>query len=169
MTLIIEDGSIVPNANSYTSLSDARDYLSSMGYELDTDDAIANQTLIKGFNYVNSFESQYQGCRVSALQTGSFPRVGVYVNGFPLASDAIPAQLIQAQSLAAYEENQESGSLFPSGSNQTITSEEVVGAIKVSYADNGLDSNAKSFGFIDSLLGALFGSYGSVNNRVFRV
>jgi hypothetical protein len=167
--IIVEDGSIVPNANSYTTLADARAYLLTVGYELDADDTIAEQTLIKGFNYVNSFESRYQGCRVSALQAGSFPRVGVYVNGFPLASDEIPAQLIQAQSLAAYEENQESGSLFPSGSNQTITSEEVVGAIKVSYADNGLDSSSKSFGFIDSLLGALFGSYGSVNNRVFRV
>ncbi len=169
MTLIVEDGSIVPNANSYTSLVDARAYLSSMGYELNADDTIAEQQLIKGFNYVNSFESQYQGCRVSPIQTGSFPRSNVYINGFPLASDSIPTQLIQAQSLAAYEENKESGSLFPSGSNQTITSEEVVGAIKVSYADNGLDSNAKSFGFIDSLLGALFGSYGSANNRVFRV
>ncbi len=167
--IIVEDGSIVPNANSYTTLANARAYLLTMGYELNADDTIAEQALIKGFNYVNSFESQYQGCRVSALQTGSFPREGVYINGFPLASDAIPAQLIQAQSLAAYEENKESGSLFPSGSNQTITSEEVVGAIKVSYADNGLDSNAKSFGFIDSLLGALFGGYGSVNNRVFRV
>ena len=115
MTLIIEDGSIVPNANSYTSLEDARAYLSSMGYELNADDTIAEQTLIKGYNFVNSYESRYQGCRVSALQTGSFPRSGVYINGFPLASDAIPAQLIQAQSLAAYEENKESGSLFPSG------------------------------------------------------
>ncbi|MCP4929167.1 MAG: hypothetical protein GY918_08955, partial [Gammaproteobacteria bacterium] len=61
MTLIVEDGSVVFDANSYTSLVDARAYLSSMGYELNADDTIAEQQLIKGFNYVNSFESQYQG------------------------------------------------------------------------------------------------------------
>jgi len=168
MTLIIEDGSVVPNANSYTSLEDARAYLSSMGYELNADDTIAEQTLIKGYNFVNSYEQSYQGDRVSATQTGSFPRSGVYINGFPLASDAIPIQIIQAQSLAAYEEEQHSDSLFPSTSEQTITSEEVVGAIKVTYADNGVESG-KSFSFIDSLLGQLFGSNGSMNNMVYRV
>jgi len=168
MTLIVEDGSIVAGANSYTSLVDARDFLGSIGYQLNIDDAIAEQQLIRGFAYINSFETSYQGCRVSATQEGSFPRIGVYLNGFPVESNTIPSQIIQAQCLAAYEENQESGSLFPSGSQQTITSEEVVGAIKVSYADNGLDSNSKSFAYINSLLNGLFKNATGMN-RVFRV
>ena len=168
MTLIVEDGSVVANANSYISLEDARAFLESIGYALNVDDDIARQQLVRGFNYVNSFEDRYQGFRVSAVQTGSFPRIGVCLNGFPIASDSIPTDLINAQSLAAYEENQESGSLFPSGSQQTITSEEVVGAIKVSYADNGISSNSKSFSYINSLLNGLYKNSAGIN-RVFRV
>ena len=168
MALIIEDGSIVPNANSYISLADARTFLQSMGYDLDADDTIAEQTLIKGYYYVSSFESSYQGERISADQTGSFPRSGVYINGFPLASDEIPVNIQQAQSLAAYEEQQSAGALFPNTTGQTITSEEVVGAVKVSYSDNGMDSNVTYYPQIESLLKPLFSA--SANTfRVFRV
>lgn len=167
MALIVEDGSIVANANSYISLADARTYLATLGYSLSADDVTAEQELVRAYDYVNSFEGSYQGYRVDSAQTGSFPRYDVYLNNFLVDSNEIPETLKQAQCLAAKEESSESGILSPSTTGQTVTSEEVVGAVKVSYADNGLDSIV-SFTAIDAKLSGLFSGGGS-SFRVLRV
>ncbi len=165
MPIIVEDGSIVADANSYVSLADCQTYLTDRGYDITSlDDA----KMILGYDYVNSFENQYQGSRVSADQTGSFPRYGVCVNGFPLDNDKIPQQLIDAQCMAAYYESQQSGILFSVGTGQTITHEEVTGEVAVDYADNGINSDTFNFSSIDALLQPLFGMY-SASLRVFRV
>ena len=165
MPIIVEDGSIVAGANSYVTLVECQDYLSARG--LDTS-SVNDAQMIIGYDYVNSFESSYQGNRVSAEQTGSFPRYGVCVNGFPLASDSIPQQIKDAQCYAAYYESQNSDILFPISNGQTITHEEVTGAVAVDYADNGINSDTFRFPTIDALLGPLFGS-GANAFRVYRV
>ena len=168
MALIVEDGSIVLGADSYVTLADARAYLLLFGYSLDADDLTAEASLRLGFNYVNSFEDKYSGELVSGSQTGSFPRNGLTVNGFPFDNDKIPQQVKDAQSLAAYEEFSSTGALFPNTTRQTVVSEEVVGAVKVAYADNGGDSSKVYFTQIDAILKTLFDSF-SGSHRVFRV
>ena len=61
MALIIEDGSIVANANSFISLVDARAYAATIGLTLPVDDTEAEVTLINGARYVNSQEPSFQG------------------------------------------------------------------------------------------------------------
>lgn len=153
MTLIVEDGSIVPNANSYVTLAEATDYLLYRGLDAST---LNDANLILGFDYLNSYEDQYQGERVSAEQTGSFPRSGVYINNFPLTDDTIPIQLKAAQIYAAYYENQSAGSLFTVSDGRQITHEEVTGAVAVDYADNGISGSTNRFSAVDSLLRPLF-------------
>jgi len=165
MPIIVEDGTVVTNANSYVSLTDCQAYLTARGLDISN---IDDAKIILGYDYVNSFENEYQGNRVSADQTGSFPRSGVCVNGFPLDSDKIPQQLIDAQCYAAYYESQQPGVLFSVGTGQTITHEEVTGAVAVDYADNGINSDTFNFSSIDALLQPLFGMY-SASLRVFRV
>ena len=165
MTIIVETGAVVPSANSYLSLADAQTFLSALGL---TDPAIDEPAMIRAYYYVNSFEDKYQGRRISADQTGSFPRSGVCINGFPLASDSIPVQLIQAQAYAAYYEAKSPGITQQNGNGSTVTHEEVTGAVAVDYADNGISSSAFNIGAVDALLGQLFGGFNAFN-RVIRI
>ena len=164
MAIVIEDGTIVAGANSYQSLVDAQAFLTDIGL---TDPAIDDAALIRAYYYVNGFEDRYQGQRISADQTGSFPRSGVCVNGFPLANDAIPSQLIQAQAYSAFYEAQTPGITQPNGNGATVTHEEVTGAVAVDYADSGISSGSFNISAVDSLLIQLFG-FASFN-RVVRI
>ena len=110
MPLTIEDGTVVAGANSYLTLVDAKTFISDRGLD---DTAMTEGNMILAYDYVNSFEQDYQGSRVSANQTGSFPRYDVYINSFALASNEIPQQLKDAQAYAAYYEAQNAGILKP--------------------------------------------------------
>ncbi len=154
--IVIEDGSIVVGANSYISVASAVSYLESRGLDAS---GIDDAKLILAYDYVNSFENEYQGSRVSAEQTGSFPRYDLCINGFPFASDSIPQQLKDAQAYAAYYVSQDSDILQPVSNGQTITHEEVTGAVAVDYADNGISSDTFSFSTIDALLSPLKGGF----------
>lgn len=152
--LIVEDGTVVVAANSYSSLADAQAFLTLIGL---TDTAIDEPSMIRAYYYVNSFENQYQGQRISASQTGSFPRSSVVINGFALANDEIPSQLIQAQAYAAYYEVINPGVTQPNGNGATITHEEISGAVAVDYADNGISSDTFNMASVTALLSQLFG------------
>mgnify|MGYP003649394271 FL=1 len=97
MALIIEDGSIVANADSFLSLVDARSLAESYGQTLPVDDTEAEVILRQGYRYLLTQESQLQGARVSAEQTGIYPRTGVYSNCFPIAGNFIPLDVKLAQ------------------------------------------------------------------------
>jgi hypothetical protein len=157
MALIVEDGTVVTAANSYDTLANAQAFLTLIGL---TDTAIDEPSMVRAYYYVNSFENQYQGQRISADQTGSFPRSGVVINGFTLASDEIPSQLIQAQAYAAYYEVINPGVTQPNGNGATITHEEISGAVAVDYADNGISSDTFNMASVTTLLSQLFGTSG---------
>lgn len=103
MSLIIEDGSVVPNADSYISLTDARELATKRNLTLSEDDATAEGQLRNGYLWlIDTYEPNMQGSRVSAEQTGCFPRTGVYARDFAVPSDEIPQDIINAQvSMAA--------------------------------------------------------------------
>lgn len=165
MTITAEDGTVVAAANSYQTLVDAQAFLTGIGL---ITPAIDDEALIRAYYYVNGFESRYQGQRISADQTGSFPRSGVCINGFPLANDSIPSQLIQAQAYTAFYEAQNPGITQPNGNGATITHEEVTGAIAVDYADNGISSDSFNMSAVDALLSQIFGGFNGFN-RVVRI
>ncbi|KAF2282287.1 hypothetical protein GH714_044131 [Hevea brasiliensis] len=74
--LIVEDGSIVADADSYISLTDARALADKFGLTLPTDDTAAEAALRNGAAYVGLQESAMCGTRVSAEQELSYPRQG---------------------------------------------------------------------------------------------
>lgn len=164
MALIVETGAVIPNANSYSTLIDAQAFLTELGL---TDPAIDEPAMIRAYYYVNSFEDKYQGQRISADQTGSFPRSGMCINGFPLDSDAIPSQLIQAQAYAAYSEAKAPSSTTAQ-SNGGIVHEEVVGGVVRKFSNNDAKTGSFKSGEIDSLLSQLY-SFSAGVIRTFRV
>lgn len=135
--LIVEDGSIVPNADSYVSLVDAKALAAQFGWMLPDDDAEAEAALRNGAAYIDLQEPSLCGARVSAEQSLAYPRKGVKVNGFPVAEDSIPKQVIKAQVAAAVEYGKGTD-VRASSDGRITTHEEVVGAVVVEYADNGV-------------------------------
>ena len=101
MALIVETGSVVANADSFQTLADARTLAANIGLTLPTDDTEAEVVLRQGYLNLLQRERTLQGARVSAIQTGVYPRSGVYSNCFPIESDAIPSDVILAQLYAS--------------------------------------------------------------------
>lgn len=137
MPLIVEDGSIVAGADSYVSLADARALAAKYNWTLPEDDAEAEAALRNGAAYIDLQEPALCGQRVSATQSLAYPRTGVSVHGFPVSRDAIPQQVIRAQVAAAVEYGKGTD-VRASSDGRITTHEEVVGAVVVEYADNGV-------------------------------
>lgn len=136
MALIVEDGSIVAGADSYISLADARTFADKFGLSLPADDTAAEVALRNGAGYVGLQESMMCGSRVSAAQELAYPRQGVSLYTFPVASNSIPAQVIKAQVIAAAEYG--AGTDVRASSDGRATSlERVEGAVTVEYFNNG--------------------------------
>lgn len=136
MALIVEDGSIVAGADSYVSLSDARALAAKYGWELPADDTEAEQALRNGAGYVGLQEPAMCGRRVSAAQELAYPRQGVTLYGFDIASNTIPTAVIRAQVAAAVEYG--AGTDVRATNDGRATSlERVEGAVTVQYFNNG--------------------------------
>lgn len=136
VTLIQEDGSGVELANTYILLADARLLAEQYGWALPTDDNDANIALINGYNYLNTLESDMCGTRTYEDQTGAFPRENCSCGDFAIAIDAIKQEVKQAQVRAAVTYGAGTA-VNPDDDGKDIASEEVVGAVKVSYFENG--------------------------------
>jgi hypothetical protein len=136
VTLILEDGTGVDNANTYILLVDARTLAGQYGWQLPVDDEQANITLINGYNYLNTLESGMCGTRSYEDQTGAFPRENCSCGPFPIASDVIKPEVKQAQVRAAVTFGAGTD-VNPDSDGKNIASEEVTGAVKVSYFNNG--------------------------------
>ena len=100
MAIIVEDGTEVTGANSYVSEAEFAAYCSLRNVEPTNDAALM---LIKAMDYLSTLEDSWQGSRVSSTQPLAWPRQGVSLYGFPVASDAIPQSLKDGQCQLAIE------------------------------------------------------------------
>ena len=153
--LIVEDGSIVANANSYADLIGARAYADDRGIDLPEDDELAAM-LIRACDYLEAQECRFQGKRVSSSQALAFPRSGVFLNCDEVPVDVIPRSLIAAQvqlaiAIAAGFD------LQPNISPQDYVTREKVGPIETEYADPLAVGFLPTFTAANALLAPLFG------------
>jgi hypothetical protein len=168
MALIVEDGSIVPGADSWISLVDARALAAKYGKELPADDTAAEAALRNGAVYVGLQEPAMCGRRVSAAQGLAYPRQGVELFGFPVASDSIPSQIITAQVLAAVEYGAGTD-VRASSDGRAVESERVEGAVAVSYFNNGATGASITItAAMDALRPLLCGGNSGASFRVYR-
>lgn len=168
MALVVEDGSIVPGADSYLSLSDARAMAAKYGYALPADDTEAEAALRKGAMYIGLFESAMCGRRVSAAQPLSFPRTGISLYGFPVANNVIPDQVKLAQVIAGVEYGN-GADVRASSDGRVTTMERVEGAVTVQYANNGNTGATISITAADDALRPLLcGSNNGFSFNVYR-
>lgn len=137
MALVVEDGTGLSTADSYISLADARSYAIKYGFALPADDTEAEVYLRLGAKYVDLKENGFCGYRLVDDQSLAWPRTESYNNfGQTIAEGVIPVQLGYAQVYAAYEFSLGTD-VRASDDGKSIASEEVTGAVAVSYFNNG--------------------------------
>lgn len=76
VTLIVEDGTGLVDANSYVSLDEMKLFIVENGLT-EADDESLTINLIKATNFIDSFESYFVGNRLSVVQRLAFPRADV--------------------------------------------------------------------------------------------
>lgn len=168
MALVVEDGTGKSDADSYVSLAGARAIAAGYGMTLPADDTEAEVALRNGAGYVGLQEPSMCGRRVSASQSLAYPRQGVSLYGFALASDVIPPQVIHAQVVAAVEYG--AGTDVRASSDGRVTeSERVEGAVTVSYFNNGVTGATTTItAALDALRPLLCGSVNGASFNVYR-
>jgi hypothetical protein len=129
MSLIVENGSIVPNADSYVSAAEYEAWADARGIEYD-DTAVESQ-ILRAMDYIETLV--FIGEKATKAQPLQWPRVGVIVDGYELDYNEIPAQLKKAvyESVKAESEN-----LSQLANVERRTLREKVGEIEVQYAEN---------------------------------
>ena len=168
MSLIVETGSIVAGADSYISLVDARTMAALYGWALPATDPAAEIALRNGANYVGLFEPEMKGSRVSAEQSLAYPRKDATVFGFDISETSIPGRLQIAQIAAAVEIG---AGLDPRASTdgRVVASEQVTGAVAVSYFNNGnTGATVRITKAIDALKPLLFSGNNGISFNVVR-
>lgn len=134
MAIIIEDGTIVGDANSFATVSDCRAYADGRGLELPEDDTEVENLLVKACDFLFSLESDFQGFRSDAEQELPFPRIGVEIFGNTISGDTIPKTLKKAQCQLAFDAIE--NDLLATGSGRVIK-KEGVGPLATEYGDDG--------------------------------
>jgi len=134
MTIIVEDGSIVANANSYVAASALSAYACDRGISL----TVAPEILInKAMDYFESHSDRFKGERVSRDQPLSWPRTGVVLESWSWSSEEIPRQVISALLALCIEINSGEDPNNPSIATLPTIREKVDGAVEVEYANPG--------------------------------
>lgn len=159
MALIIEDGSIVADANSYVSVAETRLYAEARGIALPTDDADLEILLIKSMDYLEAQRSKYQGLKVESTQSLQWPRYDVYIDCVLFSQDEIPVELKSAEMQLAIEAN--SGTdLMPTRCAGFVT-EEKVGVLNTKYSESIATGAGPNMTAVKALLAPLYYPCGS--------
>ena len=100
MSLIVEDGTIVPGAESYISVADASTYHAARGntaWAALATDALREAALRKATDFMRQvYRSRWQGYKVNEDQALDWPRYYVEVEGYAIDSDIVPTEIKNA-------------------------------------------------------------------------
>lgn len=171
--IIVENGSGVPNANSYVDAAAITEFLELMG--VDPDAATPEQLAITSAMFISVSVKCWPGCRATDVQGMDWPRKGVYIacSDVPFPSNKIPEQLKRAQLFAALAAAQ-GIALFPSydPTAGNIKREEL-GPLKTEFFGQNMDvyGTLPTLPAVQNLLDELTGkgACGGGHFRVIRV
>ena len=169
MSLIIENGTIVTNANSYVTVAECRSYASARALTVPALDVDLEALLISAIDYLESKRSQYQGTKTDpANQALQWPRTGVYIDCVEIGPNTIPKELKDAQCRLACE--QASGvDIMPTKTGPFVT-EETVGPLTTKYDPSQGTGTVPDMTAVDALLAPLLSQCGqSFTLRTVRV
>lgn len=104
--MIVEDGTIVADANSYVTVAFVDAYALSYGFTFTGTQVEKEQAILRAMLYIESFERKFCGSRTSTAQTLAWPRTGVInqVTGEAIDANTIPVELKRAVAEGAIAE-----------------------------------------------------------------
>jgi hypothetical protein len=161
--LIVEDGSVVANANSYITQQYAEDYLESLGYL----DFLEDTNLQKQGAIIRATEAidvlygeRYPGTPVAGRsQSLLWPRKNAKdVEGEIILETEVPIEIRKATAEAAYLEWLTPGYLTPNWTPDQMVTSEKLGPLSVTYSDPskfGRGGNMPTLSKIDGILSSL--------------
>jgi len=148
IAFVVEDGTGLPNANSYCDLDYALEYCVSKGYTnwLSLTEDMQKIFIIRGTEFVDNFYN-WKGRRGSQSQSMAFPRLDLYdddnyeVRGIP---DKLKKACIEAAFL-----NSSSGSdtLFTTKDENGAIKRQKVDTLEVEYFGNGSNSSSEEVNY----------------------
>jgi hypothetical protein len=105
--LIIEDGTVVANANSWVTDAEYKAFAKLKGYSVPATQPDREANLANAYDFINfTYEDRLQGWRVTPqTQTGCMPRNYIYAYDVLVASTSIPQDFKNAQMLASFSIN----------------------------------------------------------------
>lgn len=174
MALIVEDGTGLPNAESYISVADADAYLESRGLSAwgPLDVADKEKALRRATDYMSAYYgSRWKGCRVTSTQSLDWPRYDVPrpdvpggYSAFPIYYDPaqVPVDVKHACALLALKATTEE--LAPDQCRPMIR--EKVGPLDTTWAQYTVDQ--KRYRAVDMLLAKFLGGAGRATVRLMR-
>lgn len=170
MAFVVEDGTGLPNANSYSDVAYADEYFEERGITAWTgDDAQKQAWLVQATDYIQQvFAARFVGVKATTEQALAWPRVFATArDGTDIADDIVPLAVIRACCQYALRAMQ--GPLMPDplvsaeGYN-VVTSRKKVGPIEKEFRVMGSSGSPiliRSYPAADSLLtGLLVGGTG---------
>jgi hypothetical protein len=163
--LIVEDGTIVANANSFNTDAEFMAYANIRNVEIPSTEPDRDALQIKAVDYLISREQSMKGTRVSDLQELPYPRFNVRYNGYYITGSEIPKELKNAQNelaIQAYVSD-----LLISKTTDNVQSISLDGVISKSFFSGGSYSTIRT-DKADAYLDVLMNNNGN-NNLVTRM
>lgn len=177
MSLIVEDGTGLADAESYASVAYADTYHSNFGnaaWALLTTEQ-KEQSLRKATDYISgSYGGSFAGYRTTNTQALDFPRSELPKVGYGVVyygNNEIPAELLKATAILALKST--SSALV--SDTARLTKREKVDVLEIEYMEGASDQ--VKYNEVDLLLGRFFigavsdgilNNAGSINRKVFR-
>lgn len=132
MAVIVENGSIVENANSYISIVELQSYASDRNISLGSDTSAINAMVIQATDYLESLQDDFVGEIFDVNQELSWPRQGVEFRDQDI-SGTIPKILKKACMQLSIDIF--NGITFNQTADGRFILEESAGPLRVRYAD----------------------------------
>lgn len=161
MSIVVEDGTGLANANSYVSVADADAYHSARGNSAWTESSTSpdqgkTAALIRATTFIDGhYRGRWPGTPLNGRdQALAWPRENATdAEGNDVASDEVPREIIATTCEAALRELQSPGSLQPDLERGGAIRRLKAGSVEVEYADNAL--NTTTLTLIDDILSGL--------------
>lgn len=130
--LIVEDGTGLPDADSYITIDEFKTYAASYGIDISAyDDAKIETSCRVGTMWVDT-AYRYKGTKLNAMQALEFPRNGCTDwSGYPVVG--VPARVKQATAYMTAQAN--AGPIYTDVDHGGMIKSEAVGPISVTYMD----------------------------------
>ena len=162
MTLTIETGAGLPNAESYASVTAADAQCAALGVatwgELDTDAkeiALRNATRFMVANY----RSRWAGRRVYQAQALDWPRYDVHVDEWIIRSDTVPAEVVAACIDLAVRAGAGEQLMPDLDTGSNVVKKDKTGPLETEYFQNTTEARER-FVAVDAALQPFFGAAG---------